>query len=185
MFERFTTEARDVVVAAQGEARELGHRHIGTEHLLLGLLIDATTVGGTILAGCGMTLHTTRQTLLDLLGGTTDPAEDAEALEAIGIDLGQVRAAVEEAFGKGALERAGAGGFSRRGHIPFSKKAKKALELSLREALRLKDRHIGPEHILLGLLREGEGLAAMLLSQAGVDRAIVDAQLTRLRREAS
>lgn len=185
MFERFTTEARDVVVAAQVEARGLGHRRIGTEHLLLGLLADAATLGGTILAACDLTLDATRQYVLDLLGCRYDPTQDVAALEAIGIDLDQVRTAVEQAFGKGALERAGGGGFSQRGHIPFSPKAKKALELSLREALRLKDRHIGTEHILLALLREGEGLAALLLSQQGIDRAVVESALTERRREAS
>lgn len=182
MFERFTTEARDVVVAAQVEARGLGHRRIGTEHLLLGLLADAATLGGTILAACDLTLDATRQYVLDLLGCRYDPTQDVAALEAIGIDLDQVRTAVEQAFGKGALERAGGGGF---GHIPFSPRARKALELALREALRIKDRHIGTEHILLALLREGEGLAALLLSQQGIDRSTVESALTRLRREAS
>ncbi len=185
MFERFTTGARDVVVAAQVEARGLGHRRIGTEHLLLGLLADTTTLGGTILAACDLTLEATRPHVLELVGCRYDPTEDIAALEAIGIDLHQVRTAVEQAFGKGALERAGGGGFSQRGHIPFSPRAKKTLELALREALRIKDRHIGTEHILLALLREGEGLAALILSEEGIDRTTVESALTQRRREAS
>lgn len=102
--------------------------------------------------------------------------DDATALRAIGIDVDVVRAAVEESFGPGALERARAGGQRRRrrrraigsGHIPFTRRAKKVLELSLREAVQLRHNDIGTEHVLLGLLREGEGLATQLLQQRGL-----------------
>jgi ATP-dependent Clp protease ATP-binding subunit ClpA len=97
--------------------------------------------------------------------------DDADALRAIGIDMENVRARIEESFGPGALERARFGGRRRGlacGHVPFSPRSKKVLELSLREALRLRHDYIGTEHILLALLREGEGLAARILADSGV-----------------
>ena len=77
----------------------------------------------------------------------------AKALESLGISLDAVRGQVEEIIGQG--------GSAPSGHIPFTPRAKKVLELSLREALQLGHNYIGTEHILLGLIREGEGVAAM------------------------
>ena len=122
----------------------------------------------------------------DLVG----PA-DAEALRAIGIDVNSIRERIEESFGPGALEvarrrrpRSGRRLQLRRprrggtpcsgsiwpigGHIPFTPRSKKVLELSLREAIGLRHNYIGTEHVLLGLLREGEGLAAMVLVRQGL-----------------
>jgi ATP-dependent Clp protease ATP-binding subunit ClpC len=79
----------------------------------------------------------------------------AKALESLGISLEAVRQQVEEIIGQG--------GASPSGHIPFTPRAKKVLELSLREALQLGHNYIGTEHILLGLIREGEGVAAQVL----------------------
>ncbi|MFC3990216.1 Clp protease N-terminal domain-containing protein [Actinoplanes siamensis] len=115
-------------------------------------------------------------------------AEDAAALKAIGIDLDAVRAAIEENFGAGALHlprpaRKKRGIFGRLyasgGHIPFSGRNKKVLELSLREALRLKHKFIAPEHIMLGVLREGQGLAMRILADRGTDLDRLRAELTR------
>ena len=124
MFERFSGQARQVVVSAQEEARELDHNYIGTEHLLLGLLVTSDSLAGT-------------------------------SLTALGYTRDDVRASVEAMVGrgKGAPE----------GHVPFTPRAKKVLELSLREALQLKHNYICTEHILLGLIREGEGIAAKIL----------------------
>jgi ATP-dependent Clp protease ATP-binding subunit ClpC len=83
----------------------------------------------------------------------------AQTLEALGISLEVVRARVEEIIGRG--------GSSPSGHIPFTPRAKKVLELSLREALQLGHNYIGTEHVLLGLIREGEGVAAQVLVQMG------------------
>jgi Clp amino terminal domain, pathogenicity island component/ClpX C4-type zinc finger len=85
----------------------------------------------------------------------------AKALESLGISLEAVRNQVEEIIGQG--------GSSPSGHIPFTPRAKKVLELSLREALQLGHNYIGTEHILLGLLREGEGVAAQVLVKQGVE----------------
>jgi len=178
MFERFTDRAREVVVLAQQEARLLGHNYVGTEHILLGLLAEGTGVAARVLAGLGVERDRVRSETVRILGPPEEP--DAEALEVLGIDLAAVRRKAEEAFGPGALDRTRAArkrGCGPRGHVPFTPRAKKVLELSLREALRLRHNYIGTEHILLGLLREGQGLAVKLLARAGVDRATAERHL--------
>src|ERR1051326_1046085 len=85
----------------------------------------------------------------------------AKALESLDISLEAVRAQVEEIIGQGQQAPSG--------HIPFTPRAKKVLELSLREALQLGHSYIGTEHILLGLIREGEGVAAQVLQKLGAD----------------
>jgi ATP-dependent Clp protease ATP-binding subunit ClpA len=172
MFERFTDSAREAVVQAQVEARGLGHRYIGTEHLLLGLLADSESDSARCLWLQGMDHDQVREALTRII--PVPPGDlDAEALETIGIDLSAVREKVEATFGAGALDQPpGRGGERRRlpsGHIPFTARAKKVLELSLREAVRMHHKHIADGHILLGLLREGEGLAVRILVDAGVD----------------
>ena len=170
MFERFTSGARRVVELAQVEARTLRHGYIGTEHLLLGLLGEEHGIAARVLHGAGVTAEGVREDVARRVADPLVTGPDADALRAIGIDVEQVRARVEESFGPGALERARlCGGPGRRSpHIPFSCRSKKVLELSLREALRLRHNYIGTEHILLALLREGEGLAAQVLAESGV-----------------
>jgi len=136
-FGRMTSRARQVIVAAQDEARRLGHNYLGTEHILLGLLSDGQGVA-------------------------------ARALAALGIGLDVARWQVEEITSRGR----GAPPWP----IQFTPRAKKALELSLREAMRLDHLYIGTEHILLGLIREGDGVAAQVLVKLGAD-------LHRARRE--
>jgi ATP-dependent Clp protease ATP-binding subunit ClpA len=126
MFERFTSQARSVVVTAQEESRSLQHDYIGTEHVLLGLL----TVPDT-------------------------PA--AAALSRLGLTKEVVVAEVEATVGRGKKPSSG--------HIPFTPRAKKVLELALREALKMKNNYIGTEHITLAIVREGEGLAAKILAE--------------------
>src|SRR3954464_4387406 len=96
----------------------------------------------------------------------------AKALESLGISLEAVRNQVEEIIGQG--------GSSPSGHIPFTPRAKKVLELSLREALQLGHNYIGTEHILLGLIREGEGVAAQVLVKLGADLSRVRQQVIQL-----
>ena len=96
----------------------------------------------------------------------------AKALEAMGISLESVRAQVEETIGQGQTAPSG--------HIPFTPRAKKVLELSLREALQLGHNYIGTEHILLGLIREGEGVAAKVLEKLGADLSRVRQQVIQL-----
>src|SRR5947208_14100529 len=137
MFERFTDRARRVAVLAQEEARMLHHDHIGTEHILLGLIGEGEGVA-------------------------------ARALESLGISLEAVRQHAGEITGQGQQAPSG--------HIPFTPRATKVLELSLREALQLGHDYSGTEHILLGLIREGEGVCAQVLVALGAD-------LERVRRQ--
>jgi len=96
----------------------------------------------------------------------------AKALESLGISLEGVRQQVEEIIGQGQSAPSG--------HIPFTPRAKKVLELSLREALQLGHNYIGTEHILLGLIREGEGVAAQILVKLGADLKRVRQQVIQL-----
>jgi ATP-dependent Clp protease ATP-binding subunit ClpA len=196
VFERFTDAARDAVVRAQAEARELGHGYIGAEHLLLALLRGPDQPGVSVLRRLGVTADAFRSEIGAVVGpdgGLT--ATDADALGTLGIDLEQVRRHVEDSFGPGALDdppgRGRRRGLLRRrsrrcdeqgrpvGHIPFSARAKRALERSLREALALHDRHIGVEHLVLGLLDPHGNAAVDVLRRLGVEpdatrRRIID-----------
>ena len=96
----------------------------------------------------------------------------AKALESLGISQEAVRQQVEEIIGQGQQAPSG--------HIPFTPRAKKVLELSLREALQLGHNYIGTEHILLGLIREGEGVAAQVLVKLGADLNRVRQQVNQL-----
>ncbi len=96
----------------------------------------------------------------------------AKALESLGISLDAVREQVEDIIGRGQAAPTG--------HIPFTPRAKKVLELSLREALQLNHSYIGTEHILLGLIREGEGVAAQVLIKLGADLNRVRNQVLQL-----
>ena len=184
MFERFTQAAREVVLGAQEQARQLKHPYIGTEHLLLALLDPAAGAPAAVLRDAGVDATAVRQAIQQLVPpprpALTD--EDAEALRTIGIDLQAVLARLEDTLGaevlaagasaprrRGFLRRRGLSGRPVGGRVPFTGRAKKVLELSLREAIALKHDYIGSEHILLGLIREGEGLAARVLADAGVD----------------
>jgi ATP-dependent Clp protease ATP-binding subunit ClpC len=130
-----------VVVLSGEECRALGHRHIGTEHILLGLL----------------------------------RAEDGFAARALGrldITIERVRPAVVRIVGTcdGVVA----------GQVPFTPRAKKVLELALREALNLGHNYIGSEHILLGLVRENEGVAAGILSDFGADADKIRNEIIRM-----
>ncbi|MEY9774806.1 ATP-dependent Clp protease ATP-binding subunit ClpC [Arthrobacter sp. MW3 TE3886] len=96
----------------------------------------------------------------------------AKALESLSISLDGVREQVQEIIGQGQQAPSG--------HIPFTPRAKKVLELSLREALQLGHNYIGTEHILLGLIREGEGVAAQVLVKLGADLNRVRSQVIQL-----
>ncbi|HET6190504.1 MAG TPA: Clp protease N-terminal domain-containing protein, partial [Trebonia sp.] len=112
MFERFTEQSRRVVVLAQEESRMLRHNHIGSEHLLLGMLHEQGGTATDVLASAGITIEAARSQVGELAG----PGDKLPS-----------------------------------GHIPFTQRAKKILELSLREALEQAKSYIGTEHILLAL----------------------------------
>lgn len=177
MFERFTKDARAVVVHARETAREARSSTVGPEHLLLALFAVPDGLAATILAR----LQVRRDDVaVDLRSGTPF---DADGLALLGIDLDEVRRQADEAFGPGALDRtrAGRGGW-RSGHLPFTVTAKKALELALREALRMGHGFLGTEHLLLGLLHDGRARDVLVARGVGLDgtRALV-AELVRRR----
>jgi ATP-dependent Clp protease ATP-binding subunit ClpA len=171
MFKRFTAGARAAVVAAQSHARALRHGWIGTEHLLLGLLETPDAPAARLLEAWDVDAEYARAEV-ERMVGRGEPDLDADALAAIGIDLDEVRRRVERTFGAGALGRRRCRR-PRGSAMPFTPRAKKVLELALREALSLGDDHIGAEHVLLGLLREGEGVGARILAGRGVSHAAV------------
>jgi ATP-dependent Clp protease ATP-binding subunit ClpC len=128
MLERFTERARQVVVLAQDEARELRHNYIGTEHLLLGLLREEEGLAARVLGELGVTLDGIRSDVTSMVGLGDEPTRD---------------------------------------QIPFTPRARRVLELSLREATTMRHYYIGTEHMLLGLAREGTGVATRILSDRG------------------
>jgi ATP-dependent Clp protease ATP-binding subunit ClpA len=172
MFERFTADARQVVVRAQEEARQLHHGFIGCEHLLLALSggphppPQPTSPAAAALAAFGVETAELRQRLAQFIGPVAGPL-DAEALAGLGIDLDSVRRAAEASFGPGALDRPPCRE-PRSGHIPFTPRAKKSLELALRAAVRRKDHEITPGHLLLGVLDQRNNVALQLLQAEGV-----------------
>jgi ATP-dependent Clp protease ATP-binding subunit ClpA len=184
MFERFTVPARLAVVGAQEQARCRGDDRIRTEHLLLALYAVPENLAVTVLDALGAGREVVERAID--ARRTSGPVGDAEALATLGIDLDEVRRQVEDAFGPGALESTRAAGRrgARSGHIPFERAAKKALELALREALRLKHDYIGTEHVLLGLLH-AEGTAGEILAECGLrldaTRVVVE-EMVRQRR---
>ena len=144
MFERFTNQARDVVVRAQEQARLLRHSYVGTEHLLLGLISEQDGRAAHALAALDVRLDAVREQIIEIIGVGTQPVPASEP-------------------------------------IPFTPRVKKVLELSLRDALQLGSNSIDTEHVLLGLLREGEGVAVVILGNLAGDpptvRRAVMAQL--------
>lgn len=231
MFERFTADARTVVIHAQQHARRLGHRYIGCEHLLLALAATDTPAGG-VLREQDITPDRIEEQIVHSAG--LGPAAalfadlDRDALASIGIDLDAVRARIEASIPLESLTRAGqavqcgphragrrhvslprrwrrrrrakrglaestgvpitpppatgryrAPGPPPVGHLPFTPGAKRALEMSLREAVARHDRHLGVEHIALSLLATASGpvppiLNALASSPAQLRAAIVD-----------
>jgi ATP-dependent Clp protease ATP-binding subunit ClpA len=151
MFERFTERARRVVVLAQEESREMGHDHIGTEHLLLALIREEDGIAG-------------------------------QALGEVGITLDAARKQVEAAIGRGEPEPKRRSGKRWRRHVPFTARAKKTMELALRESLGLGHNYIGTEHLLLGLLSLGEGAGSETLAHLGADPVQLRESVLKLAR---
>jgi ATP-dependent Clp protease ATP-binding subunit ClpA len=172
MFERFTESARQVVVIAQEEARLAGDPCIDGGHLLLGVA-EAPGPGRLALESVGVGPADLRRAVREVGDPEAEPL-DADALAALGIDLGKVRQAAEAAFGAGALDARRRRWGRRRmpsGHIPFTPDSKKALELSLRAAVRRGDRSIDTRHVLLGLLAAEEKRSSAALRRLDVDTA--------------
>src|ERR1035437_10836784 len=132
MFERFTERARQVVVLAQEEAKALRHGHIGTEHILLGLVCEEEGLAHRVLESMGLNTENVHGAVAAISPkGKAVPAEDTQ--------------------------------------IPFTTRAKKTIELALREALTLGNNYIGTEHVLLGLIREKDCKAMKVLKSLKVE----------------
>ncbi|WP_406448435.1 ATP-dependent Clp protease ATP-binding subunit [Streptomyces sp. NBC_00876] len=137
-FGRFTPRAKNVVMAAQNEARAAANAEIGTEHLVLGLLSEPEGLAGVFIKAQGVALDTVRQAATEALPAATE----------------------------GELPEL----------IPYNADARKALELTFREALRMGHNYIGTEHILLALLEHEDGTG--LLSGLGIDKAAAERGIT-------
>jgi ATP-dependent Clp protease ATP-binding subunit ClpC len=147
MFELYTDRARQVVVLSGEEAKRLGHAHIGTEHILLGLIREGTGVA-------------------------------ARALQAVSVEFDATHVQVRQMIHRATPVR----GAPPAGHIPFTPRAKTVLEIASREARDLSHDYIGTEHILLALMREGEGAGARLLRGTGVEFADIRHHIRHLMR---
>jgi ATP-dependent Clp protease ATP-binding subunit ClpA len=176
---RFSRNARVAVAMAQEEAGELDLDEVRPSHVLVGVLQAAGAAGpatsdrahelGALLSGYGLTADVVRAQLVEAnTSGDSSFDDDAEALELIGIDLRAVRDSVARAFGADAFDNAlrkSGRRRRRRGHIPFTRSAKKVLELALREALLHKDNEIRCEHLMLGIVRGGDKAAIGLITE--------------------
>jgi ATP-dependent Clp protease ATP-binding subunit ClpA len=165
MFERFTKRARVIVVLAQEVARDARAPRITPEHLLAAMLQDDESRAVRLLRELGASTDRMSEVLGRRRPTTAGLDEsEVEALRSIGIDAEEVVRRVESELGAPLTDP----GRWTAGHIPFSKEAKKVLELSLREAISLGDKEIGSEHVLLGLIRDAAGAVAETFTDAGV-----------------
>jgi ATP-dependent Clp protease ATP-binding subunit ClpA len=171
MFERFTRPARAVVESASAYAQQTSSGETRPEHLLHGLLEDPTCLAVRVLAEVGAPLDGLRAEL----ARRRQEYVDAEALRVIGIDLEEVARRIEHNLG---------GRSARKGRPRFSRASKKALELSLREALALRHNYIGTEHLLLGLVRVEDRVVTDTLGAFGVQRDSLRAAVAEAVRRA-
>lgn len=141
MFGRFTERAQQVILLAQEEAKRLKHTQVGTEHILLGLLMEGQGVSAKVLTSLNISIENIKKEVEDIIGIGNDPYQ---------------------------------------GVIGYTPRAKRVLELALEEARALGHNYIGTEHILLGLLREGEGVAAQILTNSGLDLTKTKEQVIKL-----
>src|SRR5665213_2109923 len=128
----FTERVRKVLAMAREEAAELRHEHVGTEHILLGLIREGEGVAAAV-------------------------------LQNLSVDLDDVQQKIEETVKKGKAATATGP------DLPYTSRAKKVLELAMAEARELNHSYVGTEHLLLGLLREEKGIAAQVLTDAGIN----------------
>ncbi len=173
MFERFTRSARNAVIDAQEVARSTGSSRVDTRHVLVALLGgDGDGYVGAVCDAVRAAGGDPARIAALARGDIESSGLDRDALASIGIDLDAVTERADEVFGAGALGR----GRRTRRHIPFTRDAKKALELALREAIRLGERSIDTRHLLLGLLRaDCPGRAS--LAENDVDLALLRRRL--------
>ncbi len=138
--DRFTKRARRALTLAQDEAQRLGHKYIGTEHLLLGFLREGEGIAAQVLTEMGVSLERVRRMVEDTIGSDERPTIAA---------------------------------------LELAPRTKRVLELAFDEARRLDHHYIGTEHLLLGLVREGQGIAAGILDSLGVDLKVIRQETMR------
>lgn len=152
MWERFTEKARRVIVLAQEEATRLGHGYVGTEHILLGLIKEKQNV-----------------VLFGIIKSESNVA--VKTLGRLGVDTEVLRNNIEAMVIRGEKHQ---------GQIVFTTRAKTVLELAFDEARYWGHDYIGTEHLLLGLIREGEGIAGRVLLQLGVNLEKAETQIATI-----
>ena len=167
MFTRFTDRSRKSVEAALEEARLLGHDSLDDEDLLLGILRADEGAAAEALSSLGVTLEVARGESEEMF---------SYALSSIGISLEDIRRESGDAFEMRISD-------NRR--IPFSPRAKKALVEARKEMRRLGDNYLGTEHILLGILRNGDGAAVRMLARMGIAPETLEERLFELRGRAA
>ena len=145
----------------------MGHDTVEDEDLLMGILRNDEGIGAATLSSLGVTLEGVREESKKML---------SDALSSIGISLEQVRSEAGDAFEMRVPD-------DRR--IPFSPRAKKALEGALREAVRFRNNRIGTEHVLLGILRNADGTAVRMLAGMDVSPEVVEDRLCEFRGRAT
>ncbi|HEU5046015.1 MAG TPA: Clp protease N-terminal domain-containing protein [Nocardioidaceae bacterium] len=178
MLERFTAPARSTVEGAREHAVASTAGEVRPEHLLMALLDRRGCLAVRVVAELGATADEVRRSLdrhrLRYVDGLDE--DDAEALRAIGIDLDEVVRRIDRNLG--GLRA------STPKRLPFSRPAKKVLELALREAIALRHNYIGTEHLLLGLARCDDRVVADTLAELGLERGRLRAAVADAVREA-
>ncbi len=172
-----------MVAGAVEMATQFHHDAVGPDHLLVALAGTGPNVATRAMIACGFDPARAREDLARIVGSPRDDLneEDAAALRSIGVDLDEVRRRTEASFGPGALERRRRWYGRRRARVcglPFMPEAKQALELALREAIRLDQRSIGLEHVLLGLLRL-DATSTQLIRAQGIDPRRLGSEVDR------
>jgi len=163
MFLRFTDKTRTSVESAFEEARMLGHDSLGDEDLLLGILHADEGIAAEALASLGVTLEEAREECEGML---------SDALSSIGISLEDIRREAGDAFEMSLPEDR---------KIPYSPRAKNALVKARKVMRRLGDKHLGTEHVLLGILGNEDGPAVRMLGRLGVSPEALEERLLELR----
>ena len=178
MFERFTKPARRVVEESVRVAQRQEAAEVRPEHLLAALLDQERTLAVTVLSDLGSPADRLRDLLEEQSGKYLDglDEDDAQALKVFGIDLDAVVRRIDSSRASTA---------ARAKRPRFSRAGKKALELSLREAISLRHNYIGTEHLLLGLARCDDRVVSDTLRAAGVDRGVLRQAVADTVRRAS
>lgn len=167
IFNRSRDRSRESLEAAFEEARMLGHDSLGDEDLLLGILSADAGVGAQALRSLGVTLEGARSESEEML---------SDALASIGVSLEEIRREAGDAFDMGIP-------YGRK--IPYAPRAKNALVEARRQMRRLGDDHLGTEHVLLGILANGDGTAVRMLSRLGVAPEALEDRLREMRDQAA